>query len=99
MEQIKGLAGLGYGEKKNRNAPVGDSPQLIVDLDSQENHLLVEGKLRPYYREVAFSQDLLEGKRGNVLAAAVNYYYDQACRIAQGMLAAEAYRKSGKMKV
>lgn len=78
---------------------IGDSPQLIVDLDSQENHLLVEGKLRPYYREVAFSQDLLEGKRGNVLAAAVNYYYDQACRIAQGMLVAEAYRKSGKMKV
>ena len=38
---------------------IGDSPQLIVNLDSQENHLLVEGKLRPYYREVAFSQDLL----------------------------------------
>lgn len=25
MEQIKGLAGLGYGEKKNRNAPGGES--------------------------------------------------------------------------
>ncbi len=72
MEQIKGLAGLGDGEKK-------------IEMRREGNRLIIG--------------DSPEGKRGNVLAAAVNYYYDQACRIAQGMLAAEAYRKSGKMKV
>lgn len=75
---------------------IGESPQLIVNLDSQENYILVGETLRPYYREVALSKDLLEGKRSNVLESAVRYYYDQACRIAEGMLAAEAYRKSGK---
>lgn len=72
---------------------IGESPKLIVNLDSQENYIQVEGRLRPYYREVALSKDLLEGKRANVLESALNYYYEQACRIAEGMLVAEAYRK------
>lgn len=71
---------------------IGDSPLLIVDLDSQENYLVFDGKKRPYQREVALSRDLLEGKRSNVLKTAVDYYYDQACRIAEGLKRAEEYR-------
>lgn len=78
---------------------IGDSPQLIVNLDSQENYLLFDGKKRPYQREVALSRDLLEGKRGNVLRTAVNYYYDQACRVMEGMQIAEAYRSKVNRKI
>ncbi len=77
---------------------IGDSPQLIVNLDSQENYIVAEGKKRPYRREVALSRDLLEGKRRNVLESAVDYYYDQACRVAEGMLVAEAYRNKVNAK-
>lgn len=71
---------------------IGESPQLIVNLDSQENYIVVDGEKHPYLREVALSEDLLEGKRQNVLESAVWYYYDQACRIAEGMKAAREYR-------
>lgn len=71
---------------------IGSSPQLVVNLDSQENYIVADGKRRAYFREVALSRDLLEGKRRNVLETAVRYYYGQACRVLDGMIAAEAYR-------
>ena len=71
---------------------IGDSPQLVVDLDSQENYILADGMKQPYLREVALSRDLLEGKRRNVLESAVNYYA-QACEIAEGMKIAREYRR------
>lgn len=37
---------------------IGDSPQLVVDLDSQENYILADGMKQPYLREVALSRDL-----------------------------------------
>lgn len=71
---------------------IGESPLLIVNLDSQENYLVFDGKYHPYQREVALSPDLLEGKRSNVLKTALDYYYGQACRIAEGLKIAEKYR-------
>ncbi len=71
---------------------IGTSPQLVVNLDSQENYIVADGKRRAYFREVALSRDLLEGKRRNALDTAVRYYYGQACRVLDGMIAAEAYR-------
>lgn len=38
---------------------IGDSPQLIVNLESQENYIKIQDRMLPYYREVALSKDLL----------------------------------------
>lgn len=84
-------------QKEGNLLIIGDSPQLIVNLDSQENYLVFDGKKHRYQREVALSQDLLNGKRSNVLKTAVNYYYAQACRIAEGLKAAEEYRNKAKI--
>lgn len=79
--------------KRNGNKIViGDMPQLIVDLDNQENYIMMNGKKIPYKREVSLSADLLSGKRKNVYATAVRHYYHQACEVAEGMRLAEAYR-------
>lgn len=78
---------------KNGNLLViGESPKLIVDLDSQQNYIEYEGKKIPYQREIAFSADLLSGKRKNVFRTALNYYYEQACRMVEGLKIAEQYR-------
>ena len=71
---------------------IGDHPQLIVNLQSQENFIYVNGKKIPYKREVVFSKDLLEGKRKEVFETAVKYYYHQACQVAEGYLFVEKYR-------
>lgn len=73
---------------------IGDSPQLIVDLKSQENYIKIDGKMIPYRKAVELSEDLLSGKRQNVLETAVYYYYQQARAIAEGIQIAEAYRKN-----
>ncbi len=78
---------------------IGDSPQLIVNLETQENYIKIQDRMLPYYREVAFSEDLLAGKRKNVFATALEYYYGQACRTAEGLLAAEAYRRKANVIV
>ena len=71
---------------------IGDSPQLIVDLEHQENYIVAEGKRIPYKRNVELSEDLLQGKRQNVFNTAVRYYYSHACQVAEGVRAAAAYR-------
>lgn len=78
---------------------IGDSPQLIVNLESQENYIKIQDRMLPYYREVALSKDLLAGKRRNVLETALDYYYEQACKTAEGILAAEAYRSRANVTV
>lgn len=79
-------------KRQGNTIVMGDSPQLIVELDTQQNYILAYGKKIPYNREVTFSRDLLSGKRKNVYETAVRYYYQQACTVAEGMKAAEAYR-------
>ncbi len=78
---------------------IGDSPQLIVNLENQENYIKLRDRMLPYYREVAFSNDLLAGKRENVFETALDYYYQQACDVAEGIMAAEAYRSKANLTV
>lgn len=78
---------------------IGEFPQLVVDLKTQKNYIKTKNRTIPYYREVAFSEDLLAGKRENVLTTAVNYYYRQACEVAAGIEAAEAYREKANRTV
>lgn len=79
-------------ERKENILTIGVEPQLIVDLKKQKNYIKMQDRMIPYYREVAFSDDLLSGKRKPVFETAVNYYYRQACSVAEGMKAAEQYR-------
>lgn len=64
---------------------IGDDMQLIVDLKNQRNYIKVQGRLIPYDRKVLFSDDLLAGKRKQVMNTAVRYYYHQACEVAKGL--------------
>lgn len=70
---------------------IGDHPQLVVNLKNQKNFINVNGKKIPYKREVAFSKDLLEGKRKAVFDTAIKHYYRQACQVAEGYLFVEKY--------
>lgn len=70
---------------------IGEQPQLIVDLKEQNNFICVKDKKIPYKKEVAFSEDLLEGKRKAVYESAVKHYYREACRVAEGYLFAEKH--------
>ena len=79
-------------KKEGNLLKIGNSPQLIVDLEKQKNYIQVKNRKIPYRREVRLSNDLLEGKRSNVFQTAVNYYYQPACRVAKGVEVAEAYR-------
>ena len=78
---------------------IGDSSQLIVDLENQENYIRINDKMIPYRKTVAISRDLLDGKRQNVLNTAVNHYYRQACAVAEGIEAAKKYRAKLNMTV
>ena len=70
---------------------IGEQPQLIVDLKEQKNFIYVNDKKIPYKKEVALSEDLLEGKRKAVYESAVKHYYREACRVAEGYLFVEKH--------
>lgn len=70
---------------------IGEQPQLIVDLKEQKNFIYVNDKKIPYKKEVALSEDLLEGKRKDVYESAVKHYYREACRVAEGYLFVEKH--------
>lgn len=82
-----------------REMLIGKSPQLIVDLDTQENYIKVQERKIPYRKKIQFSQDLLSGKRKNVFQSAVNHYYKQACEVAEGIRIAETYRKKANTTI
>lgn len=71
---------------------IGEEPELIVNLENQKNFIKVDQMVLPYKKSVFFSADLLSGKRKNVLNTAVNYYYQQACAVAVGIVEAKKYR-------
>lgn len=73
---------------------IGDTPQLVVDLEHQKNYITFADKQVPYQQEIVFSEDILAGKRENVFQTAVNYYYKQACEFVEGIKIAEQYRSS-----
>lgn len=70
---------------------IGQEPQLIVNLATQENYIRVDQQMIPYKKCVELSEDLLAGKRNHVFTTALNYYYQQACRVAEGIVAARQY--------
>ena len=70
---------------------IGEQPQLIVDLKEQMNFIYVNDKIIPYKKEVALSEDLLEGKRKDVYESAVKHYYREACRVAEGYMFVEKH--------
>lgn len=76
---------------------IGDMPQLVVDLKTQNNYIVYKDKKIAYHREICLSRDLLEGKRKNVFDTAIRYYYEQACQVLANKCVAEEYRKL-KMK-
>lgn len=71
---------------------IGDMPQLIVDLKTQNNCIVYQGGTIAYHRDIELSNDLLMGKRKNVLDTAINYYYTQACQVVKGKQIADSYR-------
>ena len=78
---------------------IGDMPQLIVNLETQENYIRTEERLISYKQRIELSPDLLAGKRANVLQTALEYYYTQACEIAEGIKIAEEYRQKANTTV
>lgn len=88
-----------YMKKQGDTVIIGESPQLVVDLKTQNNYIKTKNRTIPYYREVAFSEDLLAGKRENVFNTAVNYYYHQACEVVIGIEAAEAFREKANRTI
>lgn len=46
-----------------------------------------------FHRDIELSNDLLMGKRKNVLDTAINYYYTQACQVVKGKQIADSYRR------
>lgn len=63
---------------------VGIHPKLVIDLDGGENYIETECQKIPYRKNIRISQDLLRGKRNNVMQTVMNHYYAQACNIADG---------------
>jgi len=77
---------------------IGKDPQLIVELETQENYIKTGDRLTESHRKVGLSPDLLAGKRGNVLETVVETYYLQACHVAEGIRVAEEYREKRKRR-
>ena len=49
---------------EDRKLYIGDMPQLIVDLETQENYIRTEERLISYKKRIELSPDLLAGKTG-----------------------------------
>ena len=67
---------------------IGDMPQIRT-----------EERLISYKKRIELSPDLLAGKRANVLQTALEYYYTQACEIAEGIKIAEEYRQKANTTI
>lgn len=84
--------------KKNGDILViGKTPQLVVDLKTQNNYIQMGSKRIPYRKQVLLSGDLLRGRRKNVFRTAIQYHYEAACNIAQGSVKAEQYREKANV--
>lgn len=80
-------------EKKNIGFVVGEFPKLVINLQTGEHWIFLGEKKIPYKKKIAFSEDLLHGKRRSVLETAIQYHYEKACEIARNTVKAEAYRR------
>lgn len=84
-------------ERKGDILVIGASPQLVVDLKTQNHYIQVGMEKIPYKKSVHFSEDLLRGERKQVLETAVRYHYETACNIVQGMVKAEEFREKANV--
>lgn len=80
-------------QKQRDKLIIGDKPQLVVDLKNQNHYIIFQDMTIPYKKRIEFSQDLLGGKRENVLYTALNYFYTDACEEAEGVSIAREYRQ------
>lgn len=78
---------------------IGESPKLVIDLVSQNNYIEVDGEQIAYNKKIELSRDLLSGKRSQVFDTAIAHYYRQACMVAEGKRAADAYLKKANLTV
>lgn len=84
----------GYlGTKERILLIIDDMPQLVVDLKNQDNYIIIQDMAIPFHTRIGLSADLLAGKRENVLHTAVNFFYSQACEVAEGVKIAKEYRR------
>lgn len=93
MAPEKGKRDIMTVERNGDVLVIGDSPQLVVNLRTQEHYILAGMKKFPYKKSVRFSEDLLKGERREVFRTAVRYHYENACGIVQGMIKAEEFRE------
>lgn len=84
-------------EKQGDLLVIGEEPQLVICLKTQDHYIKTGAKKIPYKRKILLSQDLLEGKREQVLETAVRYYYKQASSIVQGIAMAEEFKKKANL--
>jgi hypothetical protein len=71
-------------QKIGSKLEVGTCPKLVIDLESGENYIETEERKIPYHKNIWISEDLLQGKRANVMQTAMNHYYMQARDVAEG---------------
>lgn len=76
---------------------IGEAPEFIVDLKDGSGYIQMHSQKIPYTKKIRLSGDLLSGKRSNVFETAVSYYYDQACKMAEGYCAMAVYRKKANV--
>lgn len=86
-------------KRKGDTLLIGETPQLVVNLKSQDNYIDVQGKKIPYQCEIAFSEDLLHGKRQNVFRTAIKHHYRKACEVVEGIRIAEQYRSRANKEI
>lgn len=79
-------------KKEGKILVIGEKTELIVNLENQINFIKMNDELLPYKKKICLSNDLLSGKRRNVWETAIQYYYRQACAVAEGILVAREYR-------
>lgn len=79
-------------KKEGKILVIGEKPELIVNLENQMNFIKMNDELLSYKKKICLSDDLLSGKRRNVWETAIQYYYRQACAVAEGILVAREYR-------
>lgn len=90
MEKVK-------AQVQDNKLTIGESPEFIVDLKDGSSYIQVHNQKIPYMKKIRLSGDLLSGKRKNVFETAVSYYYDQACKVAEGYRIAALYRETANV--
>lgn len=79
-------------KKEEEKLIIGVTPKLIINLKTQQNLIQTPEMTIAYPQKVVFSEDLLSGKRPCIFQTAINYHYQQACQMYEGVKIAKAYQ-------